>query len=325
MKRRHFLDVASKLVLGSALLPDISLCADTAKIFSNSKPDILLIAGGGFDKLSISAMEASFMDAGAHATLVGNGEDLLSLEQISAALKDAAATKRHITIFIMEHGKNKSGTLWMGKYENNLLPAASVFNEIKRWFDSQPVDIVIGSCFGGSAIPETNLLPMGSRVFALAPIESGIDIDRLYAVAANLGHTPLDGEGLFYHYLCNVLEDHLTPMVAIAGQGYYDLEKVFDTHCGIAFSAKEKMVIHNKLDPIVGPGKVDVVLGMMAHAEYKFGQDASDDLLVQSGNYGLALAAVYAAGPPAEPLLKAYNLGGNGPVTLPRYWSLTPG
>lgn len=266
--------------------------------------DIIYIAGPGnktFNHKDVTAHVNTLRQAGANVLQVGDGEIALSPAYLDYALSDEFQGSSSALIFVLTHGKNKDGKLSLNiDNEDNIL-AGQLFNTVSRAFKDTPVDMLMGCCHGGLAIPEIDKLPANSTVVTLSPgpdMTYFTDINRFMGKlqAPSVEVESFSAMHLLDRYLTS-LKSKVAPVIAMSGGDVYAPADLLHQRNGQAFSDKEKALVHAKLDPLTH--NPDTTTQIIKAIEQQY---------ISPDQFGFALLAMHALHPEPNKTLRTFDI-----------------
>lgn len=253
---------------------------------------VIILAGPGseaFNRTDVDALAKAIEATGHPVTIIGDGENAITLDTICQTFADiAACTDDPITVIVMTHGILRPGQhhLDLGEKEN-LLPTARLFDHITKAFGQRPVDVFMMACHGGAALSAVNNLPAGSTLAVLSPAAERVSSFDTKRLAQHIDTADISAQHLLKIYLCKALKARIAPSLAVSGQGLRNLPREFIARCGKPFSDEDKRMAHNALDDLVEPKKIDTLLEKTS--------TASHDQNITALEYGAALAITLTA------------------------------
>jgi hypothetical protein len=195
------------------------------------------------------------------------------------ALSEKAKSDDKLTLFVMAHGEIKDDKFFMnldGEYK----PSTEFFSKIGAKIN-KPVNVFLTCCHGEGALSDAHCLPNGSTLAILSLKDSqslGGDINLLYG-SLNKASDMSAKSILLLH--CTLMQNRIPNAIYIDGKTY-QLEKSMKSRLGRPFTETEHNRIHQVLDKISTPQRINEVMKKMETAKTEWSIFAVD--------YGMSLA-----------------------------------
>lgn len=195
------------------------------------------------------------------------------------ALSEKAKSDDKLTLFVMAHGEIRDDKFFMnldGEYK----PSTEFFSKIGAKIN-KPVNVFLTCCHGEGALSDAHCLPNGSTLAILSLKDSpslGGDINLLYG-SLNKASDMSAKSILLLH--CTLMQNRIPNAIYIDGKTY-QLEKSMKSRLGRPFTETEHNRIHQVLDKISTPQRINEVMRKMETAKTEWSILAVD--------YGMSLA-----------------------------------
>lgn len=227
--------------------------------------EVILAASPGrmaWDHTTIDTMISSLNESKINATIIGNGEQNISLESIIDAIEIAKQKKNAINLIIQSHGeiKNNEHQIYLN---NKHISSRELFQQIKKELGPEyPLSIFTTACHGGTAGHiAAKELPKGAIFIALSRADTGVsgfDVERFInqGIPALSWH---NSENLLYSYLVT-LNNRYIPSITFTPNNPLDLEIILNQQIGKYLSTKQKQAVCQRLSSFLPESEVIVII-----------------------------------------------------------------
>jgi len=264
---------------------------------------MILIAGPGFktyQKEEVRHLTNVLKKQGNEVINIGNGEDGVSTKEMYKTLSNVRKDLFHTqspstTVIVHAHGtldeRNIDLRVHLQKEGKSVLSKEIFIN--LSYYLSFPLGVVMATCHAGASLNNSRHLPQGSKITALAPYSKPLNAhdvfrfsDSLFDEHEKTGSTYSTSQ-IIDIYLTKSLQNRTAPIIQKIGGQRQNLEEILKNRLGTRFSNDESSQIHNRLDDLIPPQKIDILLSIISRTK-----DISKILDI---DYGGALAICLAA------------------------------